>query len=331
MYQASKKRYEHMIYDSPGGSGLKLPKISLGFWHNFGDETLYQKVREMALYAFDHGITHFDFANNYGKPGGSAEKSFGRLMEEDLKPYRDELVISTKAGFYMWDGPYGDGGSRKYLFSSLNQSLKRMNLDYVDIFYHHRHDPDTPLEETMNALTDLVRMGKTMYIGLSNYPADKLKEAVKILKANGTPPVLFQPHFSMLDQKHKHDGELDFCEKEGIGVIPYSIFNQGLLTGKYLDGIPENSRMMDPDNPFLTKDALKESLLDKLNKINDYAKKHERSMTEIALRYVLSEPAIVSSLVGVSKLSQLKELIMIAEDKPMDEATRDDLQDILEG
>ncbi|MBN2504045.1 MAG: aldo/keto reductase [Bacilli bacterium] len=319
-----------MKYRHAGTSGLKLPIIALGFWHNFGDEHKYEMVREMVLYAFDKGIVHFDLANNYGLPDGSAESNLGKIIKYDLKPYRDQLVISTKAGFYMWPGPYGDGGSRKYLLSSLDQSLLRMGLDYVDIFYSHRYDPDTPLIETMGALADAVRMGKALYVGLSNYPDSKLKEAVSILDGLGIKPVLYQPHYSLLDQGVRQEGSIEYCRKSGIGVIPFSIFNQGLLTGKYLTGIPKDSRMADPRNPFLDKNQLNETLNDKLTKFHELAKTLDQSMTALTLKAVLNEPGITSALVGVSRLEQLKELVEIVHDYELDDNTMKQIIDIFE-
>lgn len=309
MYRPDTNRYQFMPYVKAGVSGLKLPVVSLGFWHNFGFEKPYETVREMVLYAFDNGINHFDLANNYGQPAGSAETNLGRIIKEDLKPYRDELIISTKAGYYMWNGPYGDGGSRKYMLSSLDQSLKRLGLDYVDIFYSHRYDPDTSLEETMQALTDAVRMGKALYVGLSNYPKDMLEKAIRILKHNGTPPILYQPHFSLLDRYVKDDGSIDLCMKEGVGVIPFSVFNQGILTGKYLKCIPKDSRMANPDNSFLNEGDLNKDLEKIISKFSLLATHYKQSMTSLALKGVLNEKGITSALIGVSKLEQLKEII----------------------
>ncbi len=323
MYSADSKRYDAMKYKHAGASGLKLPRISLGFWHNFGHELPYDKVKEMVFYAFDHGITHFDLANNYGLPHGSAEENLGRLMKEELSSYRDQIAISTKAGYYMWEGPYGNGGSRKYMLSSLDQSLERMGLRYVDIFYSHRYDPETPLEETMGALSDAVKMGKAIYVGLSNYPRQPLEKAIGLLKRNGTPPVLFQPHFSLMDRTPLDDGSIDLCEKEGVGVIPYSIFNQGILTGKYLDKIPTDSRMANPDNPFLNKSDWTKPIEQKIREFANLAKKSGYTMTNLALAGLLHEKGITSALVGVSRLSQLEELIGYCENPEIS----DDLQE----
>lgn len=329
MYLPNPHRYDSMVYRTVPGSGVKLPIISLGFWHNFGNENTYEKVKEMVLWAFDHGITHFDLANNYGLPGGSAEAHLGKILSEELKDYRDELFISTKAGFRMWNGPYGDGGSRKYLLSSLDQSLKRLNIPYVDLFYSHRFDDQTPLEETILALVDAVRMGKALYVGLSNYPTQELKKAVAILKSHGIHPLLFQPHFSALDTWARDEGAFDVCAEEKFGVIPYSIFNQGLLTGKYLREIPKDSRMARPDNPFLTEKSLNVSLLNRLTKLNEYCESIHRSMTEVALHYVLGQRPVSSALVGVSRLEQLQELTNAALQEPLNMAQLDQIDSIL--
>lgn len=327
--EINKLRYEDMKYQFAGKSGVRLSRVSLGFWHNFGDENDYEKVKEMVVYAFNHGITHFDLANNYGIPSGSAEKNFGRIIKEELSEYRDQMFISTKAGYYMWPGPYGDGGSRKYLLSSLNQSLKRLGLDYVDLFYSHRYDSNTPLEETMMALVDAVKMGKALYVGLSNYPPKELEEAIHILKAHDVKPLLFQPSYSLINQRNKESGAFDVCINEGVGIIPFSIFSQGLLTGKYLQGIPKGSRMDRGDNPFLTKDALTDETVAKLWKIHDVAEKNNISMSELSLRYVLSTKGISTSLIGVSRLSQLEELIEIAKKDNLDEKIMKELESIV--
>jgi L-glyceraldehyde 3-phosphate reductase len=311
-----------------GNSGLICPVISLGFWHNFGEEKPYDDVRNLVLKAFDHGIFHFDLANNYGRPGGSAEKNLGRILREDLAGYRDELIISTKAGYRMWDGPLGEWGSRKHLMASLDQSLERMGLRYVDIFYSHRVDSNTPLEETMSALSDAVHQGKALYIGLSNYPKDALKKAIAILKSLGTPPVLYQPHFSLADREVQQQGAMDLCRDEGVGVIPFSIFNQGLLTGKYLDGVPKDSRMGNSHNPFLNTKDLTPSLQEKLTRFHQYAQSHHRSMTELALLYVLGEPSVTSALVGVSRIEQLDELLDGLGNEPLNASMRQDLENI---
>ena len=253
-YTASPERYAHLetMYNRCGNSGILLPKVSLGFWHNFGDDAPYERSRAITRYAFDHGITHFDFANNYGVPAGSAELTFGRLMEDDFRPYRDELFISSKAGYLMWDGPYGEWGSRKYLMSSLDQSLKRMKLDYVDLFYSHRFDPKTPIEETLQALVDIVRAGKALYVGISNWPLEPLKAGAKYLKEHDVPLLIYQGRLNMLNREPIEEGILDFCAQEGVGFIAYSPLAQGLLTDRYLDGIPADSRMA--KEHFLTSD-----------------------------------------------------------------------------
>lgn len=326
MYTPNPDRYTILSYRAVSwSSGLKLPPIALGFWHNFGFERPYEEVRDTVLEAFDHGITHFDLANNYGRPAGSAETNLGRILREDLWAYRDELVISTKAGFDMWEGPYGSGGSRKYLLSSLDQSLKRLGIPYVDIFYHHVYDSSTPLDETMQALHDIRQSGKALYVGLSNYPKDKLEEAIALLKAKGVAPILYQPHFSLLDRGVKDDGQIELCKKEGVGVIPYSVFNQGLLTTRYLESIPEDSRMADPSNPFLTERALSPTMKKKLQALNAYAGRIGRSLTETALRYVLDEKGISAALIGVSRTSQLLELIDLAKRDPL---TQDEFIDL---
>lgn len=326
MFEPSPERYSRMIYRHAGKSGLQLPLISLGFWHNFGFERQFEAVRDMVLYAFDHGITHFDLANNYGLPDGSAEINLGKIMKQDLKAYRDQLVISTKAGYYMWPGPYGNGGSRKYMLSSLDQSLDRMGLEYVDIFYSHRYDPDTPLTETMGALVEAIKRGKALYVGLSNYPKDKLAEAFGILDDLGIKPILYQPHYSLMDRDVELDGSIELCRKSGIGVIPYSIFNQGLLTGKYLHGIPKDSRMANPDNLFLQEKDLDVSTRTKLTSLAEMAGNSGESMTALALKMVLNQPGITSALIGVSRLEQLKELIAVATDPRLDESIMEQLK-----
>jgi len=325
MYKPNAKRYESMPYFYTGKSGLKLPKISLGFWHNFGDEKPYETVKETVLRAFDLGITHFDLANNYGRPGGSAERNLGKILNEELKPYRDELIISSKAGFGMWEGPYGSGGSRKYLMASLDQTLARLGLDYVDIFYHHVYDEHTPLEETMTTLKDIVASGKALYVGLSNYPSDKLKEAVKMLKSKGVNPVLFQPHYSLMDQFIKEEGHIKICQEDGLGIIPFSIFNQGILTDKYLNGIPDDSRAKDKDNPFLNEAAISDKLRTLLNDLKAIADREGMSLTHLSLNYVLSTEGITSALVGVSRLSQLEDLANIKDIEPLNTKTYDEM------
>ncbi|MCD4827734.1 MAG: aldo/keto reductase [Acholeplasmataceae bacterium] len=305
MYTANPKRYEKMIYNRVGKSGLLLPQLSLGFWQNFGEEKPFEEVKEIVLAAFDHGITHFDLANNYGRPWGSAERNLGKILANELKPYRDELIISTKAGYYMWAGPYGDMGSRKYLFASLNQSLKRLNLEYVDIFYHHRPDYDTPLEETMKALADIVHMGKALYVGISNYPADRAVEAKKLLKEYGVDLLIHQPKFSMLNRWIQDEGLVDAMVEEGVGIIPFSILSQGLLTTKYLKEIPKDSRAGDKANPFLNENNITKEVLDKVVKLNEIAIKRGQSLAEMAVSWTCQSKGISSVLLGVSRMEQL--------------------------
>jgi len=302
-YVASTDRYKTMKYNRSGKSGLLLPAVSLGLWHNFGFVDDYETARDIILKAFDSGITHFDLANNYGPPPGSAETNFGRILDKDLKSYRDELVISTKAGYYMWPGPYGEWGSRKYLIASLDQSLHRMGLEYVDIFYSHRPDHDTPLEETMSALYHAVRSGKALYAGISNYDPEMTRKACSILRELGTPCLIHQPKYSML-VRDVEDGLLDVLEEEGVGCIPFSPLAQGLLTNKYLKGIPAGSRA-DKPHGFLERSAITKELVDKLRKLNDLAKKRDQSFAQMALSWILRDNRITSVLIGASSVSQL--------------------------
>jgi len=291
-----------MQYRRCGRSGLKLPAVSLGLWHNFGGIDMEANYRQILHTAFDSGITHFDLANNYGPPPGSAETNFGKLLHEDFAAYRDELIISSKAGYTMWDGPYGDWGSKKYLVSSLDQSLRRMRLDYVDIFYHHRPDPDTPLEETMSTLDLIVRQGKALYIGLSNYPAEKAAHAIAILKELGTPCLIHQPKYSMFE-RWVEDGLLDVLGNEGVGCIPFSPLAQGMLTDKYLHGVPDDSRAA--RKAFLKPEMLTDTRLEKIKKLNDLAKKRGQSLAQMALAWVLKDERITSVLIGASKPEQV--------------------------
>ncbi|GGN97268.1 L-glyceraldehyde 3-phosphate reductase [Saccharibacillus kuerlensis] len=306
-YKASGERYEQMKYNRSGRSGLKLPAVSLGLWHNFGGVDAYENGRSIVHRAFDMGITHFDLANNYGPPPGSAEEMFGRLLATDLKPYRDELVVSTKAGYYMWPGPYGEWGSRKYLVSSLDQSLKRMGLDYVDIFYHHRPDPDTPLEETMMALDHIVRSGKALYIGVSNYSAEQTQEAVAILKKLGTPLTIHQPSYSMMNRWIEH-GLQDVLDEHGVGSIAFSPLAQGLLTNKYLNGIPEDSRAAGA-SPFLNQNQITPEAMRKVRALNQMAVARGQSLAQFALAWVLRGERVTSVLIGASRVSQIEENI----------------------
>ena len=302
-YKPSPTRYDAMEYRRCGKSGLLLPAVSLGLWHNFGHVDILENCRKILHLAFDSGITHFDLANNYGPPPGSAEENFGRILRQDFHGYRDQLIISTKAGYYMWEGPYGEWGSKKYLVSSLDQSLGRMGLDYVDIFYHHRPDPNTPLEETMAALDLIVRQGKALYIGLSNYKAEEAAKALSILRGLGTPCLIHQPKYSMFERWVEH-GLLDLLEKEGVGCIPFSPLAQGLLTNKYLHGIPGDSRAAKPTG-FLQEDQVTPELLEKIRCLNDLAEKRDQTLAQMALAWILKDKRITSVLIGVSKPEQL--------------------------
>ncbi|HEJ7994371.1 L-glyceraldehyde 3-phosphate reductase [Serratia liquefaciens] len=307
LYQADSSRYQSMEYRRCGRSGLKLPAISLGLWHNFGDVTLYDNARRLIHCAFDLGITHFDLANNYGPPPGSAEENFGRILKADLKSWRDELIISSKAGYTMWPGPYGDWGSKKYLVASLNQSLQRMGLDYVDIFYHHRPDPDTPLEETMAALDLLVRQGKALYVGLSNYPADRARQAFSILQQLGTPCVIHQPKYSMFERWVEPE-LLDTLEEHGVGSIAFSPLAGGLLTDRYLQGIPQDSRAAS-GSQFLQPDQLTEDKLGKIRRLNALAQQRGQKLSQMALAWVLRGDRVTSALIGASKTSQIEDAV----------------------
>lgn len=307
MYIAAQERYDSMRYNRCGRSGLKLPAVSLGLWHNFGGTDTLENARAMARLAFDLGITHFDLANNYGPPYGSAETTFGEIMRKDLAPYRDEMIISTKAGWDMWPGPYGDFGSRKYLIASLDQSLKRMGLDYVDIFYHHRPDPETPLEETMGALDQIVRSGKALYIGISSYSAEETKRAVNILRGMGTPLLIHQPSYNMFD-RWVEDGLLDVLGSEGVGCIVFSPLAQGLLTDRYLKNIPDDSRVV-KSGKFLTKDDLTVQTMDRVRRLNKIAQQRGQSMAQMAIAWVLRQPAVTSALFGASRPEQVINIV----------------------
>lgn len=303
MYQPSDKRYTQLPYKRCGKSGLKLPLISLGLWHNFGHVDVAQNFRKIICDSFDLGITHFDLANNYGPPPGSAEENFGRILKNDLAGYRDELIISTKAGYTMWPGPYGDWGSKKYLVSSLDQSLKRMGLDYVDIFYHHRPDPETPLDETMRALDLIVRQGKALYVGLSNYKTEEFKKAVSILNELGTPCVIHQPKYSMFE-RWVEDSLLDSLEKYGVGCIAFSPLAQGLLTDKYLKGVPEDSRAA-KSHGFLQVSQITEPTLAKVRDLNALALERGQTLAQMAISWLLKDERVTSVLIGVSRTEQL--------------------------
>lgn len=326
-YQANPSRYETMPYRRCGHSGLKLPAVSLGLWHNFGDATRFENSRELIHHAFDRGITHFDLANNYGPPPGSAEENFGRILREDLLPWRDELIISSKAGYTMWDGPYGDWGSKKYLVASLNQSLKRLGLDYVDIFYHHRPDPDTPLEETMTALDLIVRQGKALYVGLSNYPADLAQQAFDILNKLGTPCLIHQPKYSMFERWVEAD-LLDTLQQNGVGSIAFSPLAGGVLTDRYLEGIPEDSRAAS-GSQFLKPDQLTEAKLEKVRKLNDIALARGQKLSQMALAWVLRGDRVTSVLIGASKTSQIDDAVNTLSNLQLSEREISDIEKIL--
>ena len=324
-YFADKDRYTNgMVYERCGRSGVMLPKVSLGFWHNFGSVDPYERSREITHYAFDHGITHFDLANNYGPVYGSAEETMGRLMDEDFRPYRDELFISTKAGYDMWPGPYGDWGSRKYLMASLDQSLKRMKIDYVDLFYSHRYDPVTPLEETLQALVDIVRAGKALYVGISRWPLEATRFAAKYLKERDVPLLIYQGKLNMLDREPQEEGILDFCAEEGIGFISFSPLAQGLLTDRYLSlnsskgfAIPEGSRMS--KGKFLREEMLTPELLAKLRHYNEVAVSRGETLAEMALAWILNQKGVTSVLVGASSTAQLEKNLRCVSATPFDE------------
>ena len=304
MYIASNERYSAMEYNRCGRSGLMLPKVSLGLWHNFGDTANFENMKSLCFTAFDNGITHFDLANNYGPQPGSAEKNFGRIMKEDLRPYRDEMIISTKAGYLMWDGPYGDWGSRKYLLASLDQSLQRMGLDYVDIFYHHRMDPDTPLEETMGALATAVNSGKALYVGLSNYDGKTLKKATSILEDLKCPFVINQNRYSIFDRTVENNGLKEAVDKLHKGLITFSPLAQGQLTDRYLNGIPEDSRIK-TDGRYLKESTLDEHRMEQIRRLNDLAKQRGEKLADMALGWLLQKDEVTSVLIGASKPQQI--------------------------
>lgn len=312
MYIANEKRYEKMTYNRLGKSGLLLPAVSIGLWHNFGDNASYDGMKELLFTAFDNGITHFDIANNYGPPYGSAEKNAGRLLRDNFSAYRDELIISTKAGYDMWPGPYGDHGSRKYLIASLDRSLKSLGLEYVDIFYHHRPDPDTPLEETMGALAQAVNSGKALYAGLSNYDGERLEKASKILDELHVPFVINQNRYSILDRTVENNGLKETSARLGKGIIAFCPLEQGLLTDKYLHGIPEDSRMK-KDGRYLKEAALTEKRLEQIKKLNELAKKRGQTLAEMSLAWILRDGIVTSVLIGASKPSQILDNIKALE------------------
>jgi L-glyceraldehyde 3-phosphate reductase len=327
IYLASPNRYKNMIYRRCGRSGIKLPAVSLGLWHNFGGVDVMENFRSILHLAFDSGITHLDLANNYGPPPGSAEENFGRILKEDFSSYRDELIISSKAGYTMWDGPYGDWGSKKYLVSSLDQSLKRMGLEYVDIFYHHRPDPETPLEETMSALDLIVRQGKALYAGISNYPADEAAKAIAILKRLGTPCLIHQPKYSMFE-RWVEGGLLDVLEKEGVGCIPFSPLAQGLLTNKYLHGIPEDSRAA-KSTGFLQASQVTEERVSQIKRLNDIAKDRGQTLAQMALAWLLKDSRVTSVLIGASRPEQLADSLKCLDNIEFSKEELDKIESIL--
>lgn len=311
-YIANESRYDSMEYRNCGESGLKLPAVSLGLWHNFGDNSDYENMCKMCFTAFDHGITHFDLANNYGPAAGSAEKNFGKILREHLHPYRDEIVVSTKAGYHMWEGPYGDKGSKKYLIASLDQSLKRMGLDYVDIFYHHRMDPETPLYETMWALDSIVKSGKALYVGLSNYDGETMLRAAEILNELHCPFIINQNRYSIFDRTVEKNGILKACRDAKKGMIVFSPLAQGLLTDRYLNGIPEDSRVK-TDGRFLNERSVSEEKLDKIRQLNEVAKERGQTLAQMALAWIYSRAGITSVLIGASKPEQILENLRMTE------------------
>ncbi len=328
MYQADEKRYEEMKYNRCGASGLLLPAVSLGLWHNFGSNGNFDNMQDMCHTAFDHGITHFDLANNYGPVPGSAEENFGRILKKDLGVYRDELIISTKAGYDMWPGPYGNWGSKKYLVASLDQSLKRMGLDYVDIFYHHRPDPNTPLEETVRALDGIVRSGKALYVGISNYNKEQTIAAAELFKELGTPFIINQRKYSMFARDIEKDGLKDYAAAHGIGIITFSPLAQGLLTDRYLHGIPEDSRVR-TDGRFLKEAAIVEETLKKVRALNDLASQRGQTLAQMALSWILRDGDITSVLIGASKPSQILDNIGIIHATAFSEEERRRIDEIL--
>jgi L-glyceraldehyde 3-phosphate reductase len=328
-YTASPQRYQDMEYRRCGKSGLKLPALSLGLWHNFGGIDNFENARTILKLAFDSGVTHIDLANNYGPPAGSAEETFGQVFKKDFKPYRDEMVITTKAGFYMWEGPYGEWGSKKYLVSSLDQSLKRMGLDYVDIFYHHRPDPETPLEETMSALDLIVRQGKALYAGISNYSAADTEKAAQILKELGTPCIIHQAKYSMFD-RWVEGGLLDVLEANGAGCVAFSPLAQGLLSNKYIKGIPADSRAASGrGNGAIEEGRITEENVDKVIKLNELAEKRGQNLAQMALSWILKDPRITSVILGVSKPQQLTDSLECLKNTSFDDTELQEINSIL--
>lgn len=326
MYLADGNRYQNMTYKRCGKSGLKLPRVALGLWHNFGSIDSFENQKKLIFKAFDSGITHFDLANNYGPVPGSAEENFGRILKDELNGYRDELIISTKAGYTMWAGPYGDWGSRKYLVSSLDQSLKRLGIDYVDIFYHHRPDPETPLEETMEALSDIVRSGKALYVGLSNYRPKETKAAAEILRENHTPCLIHQPRYNMFD-RWVEDELLDVLDEEGIGSIAFCPLAQGLLTDKYINGIPKDSRAT--RNVFLHESDITEEVIEKVIKLNEIAKRRGQTLAQMSLAWVLRRDRVTTVLIGASKVKQIEDNVKIIDKLYFTNEELDEIEKIL--
>ena len=326
---ANPERYEQMLYRYCGRSGLRLPALSLGLWHSFGHVQTLDSQRALLRKAFDSGITHFDLANNYGPPPGSAETNFGKILKQDFSTYRDEMIISSKAGYTMWPGPYGDWGTKKYLISSLNQSLKRMDLDYVDIFYHHRPDPNTPLEETMSALDLIVRQGKALYVGISNYPADRAKEAMRILNSLGTPCLIHQPKYSMFE-RWIEDGLQDVLQEEGVGSIAFSPLAGGLLTDRYLNGIPDDSRIAS-SSPSLTTEQLTQERLRKIKLLNQLAQKRGQKLSQMALAWVLRGDKVTSALIGASRVSQIVDAVDALDNLTFSQQELSEIENILAG
>lgn len=328
MYTADEKRYSSMKYNRCGRSGLLLPAVSLGLWHNFGSGASFENMQNMCYTAFDNGITHFDLANNYGPVAGAAEENFGRILAKGLGRYRDELVISTKAGYDMWEGPYGNWGSRKYLVASLDQSLKRMGVEYVDIFYHHRPDPETPLEETARALDDIVRSGKALYVGISNYNKEQTIQIAKLFKDMGTPFIINQRKYSMLVRDIETDGLKAYAKANGIGIITFCPLAQGLLTDRYLNGIPQDSRIR-TDGRFLKEDAIDENTIAKIRALNDIAKQRGQSLAQMALAWILRDDDITSVLIGASRPSQIIDNVGMLSNLSFSEEERSRIDDIL--
>lgn len=327
-YLASESRYEKMKYNRCGASGLHLPAVSLGLWHNFGSCDSFDNMKDICFTAFDHGITHFDLANNYGPIPGSAEENFGRIMSQDMYVYRDEMVISSKAGYTMWPGPYGDWGSRKYILASLDQSLKRMGLDYVDIFYHHRRDPKTPMEESMMALDQAVKSGKALYAGISNYDLESTMQAVEILKDLKCPFIINQRRYSMLDTRIEKEGLKDWCAKNGVGIIAFSPLEQGMLTGKYLKEIPADSRMASKNSKFLNEEKYTPKVREAVEALHEIAVAREESLAQMALAWILKDEEVCSVLIGVSRPSQIMENLGILESKPFSKSDLETIQQI---